>query len=543
MSALDRLVTGTDAPPVLPIRESAGQLSLEIEPDTGAIRHVAWRGVEFVRMVYANVRETNWATIPPTVSNFALDHSGDGFRATFEAAHERDGIDFRWRGTIEGDGHGHLTYTLEGESQKGFTTNRAGICVLHPAQLRGTRCEVAHPQGACETSRFPDLIDPATPFTDVVSVVCEPYPGATATIAFEGDLFEMEDQRNFGDNSFKTYVHPQTHPTPDYPMPYRIEPGQRVRQVVRISVAGPLPKTTPPVAPPVPAFATPRLATVVDGPVPEGEMARLGFVRALVRDPKLEPGVPTILLTDDPKATGDGAFALRGPGRAGELADVAARPRYVAGGIFGDLNHNRPAPAEVEGALWGHQSQAHLTDSRTLFESPLTLADEVRTARSFLGEREAILGPVTIAGGGEDPRWNSLLGVAWTLTVVAQAARACPDLLVLESLSRFRSTLPRLVLEDLAGYEVVGFEGTRDFVVTAVQLRKGKRGRTLVANQTPEEQLLKLREMGPSAKARVIDAANVAAVAAELDLWRRQELGTVPARLRAHAYVAIDCDL
>ena len=536
MPDLDRLVTGTDAPPVAIVRESAGQLSLEIEPETGAIRHVAWRGVEFVRMVYANVRRSDWSTISPKVTNFAVGHSGDGFRATFDAEHTDGEYDFAWRGTIEADGKGNLTYTMDGEARKGFRTNRTGICVLHPAQLRGTRCEVSHPGDACETSYFPDLISSGAPFTDVTKIVCEPYPGATATIAFEGDLFEMEDQRNFGDNSFKTYVYPQTRPAP-----YAIAAGQKIRHVVRISVAGELPGTTPPVS--TPEFGTPTLATVVDTAPESGEMARLGFARAIVRDGAVDAGMPTILLSDDPKRAKGEAFALNGVRRSAELADVGARPRYVAAGIFADLNRNRPVPAHIEGAMWGHQPQVHLVDTRTLFESPLTFADEVRTARNFLGEGEAILGPVTINGGKDDPRWNSLVGLGWVLTVFAQAARARPDLLVLESLSRFRGTLPRLVLEDLAGYEVTGFEGTRDFVVTAVHLKQGKRCRTLVANQTPEEQLLKLREMGPTVRARVLDAANVGAVAADLGLWARTEPSPVPPMLRPHAYVAIDCDL
>lgn len=548
MSDLDLLVTGTSAPPVLPVRESAGQMSLEIEPETGAIRHVAWRGVEFMRMIYANVRKSNWSTISPKVSNFEVDHTGDGFRATFDAEHVDGEYDFVWKGTIKADGRGHLTYTLDGEARKGFKTNRTGICVLHPAQLRNTRCEIGHPQGACETSRFPDLIDPNTPFTDVVSVTCEPYAGATATITFEGELFEMEDQRNFGDNSFKTYVYPQTHPTPERPMPYEIKAGQKVRQVVKITVRGELPKNTPPFdlsAASTPAFCTPVLGTVVEvaGEGTRDEMAGLGFSRAIVRDAKTNPGVPTILLADDPKAAGDGAFALTNPSRSAQLEGVKARPRLASStGVFGDLNRNRPAPNHIEGAMWGHQPQIHLVDTRTLFESPLTFADEVRTARSFV-EGEAILGPVTMAGGREDARWNSLAGLAWVLTVYAQASRACPDALILESLGRFKGTLPRLALEDLAGYEVAGFEGTRDFIITAIHLRKASKGRTLVANQTPEEQLLKLREMGPTAKARVLDAANVAAVAADLTIWHRQEPSAVPPRLRAHAYIAIDFDL
>ncbi len=41
----------------------------------------------------------------------------------------------------------------------------------------------------------------------------------------EGEVFEMEDQRNWTDASFKTYCRPLA-----LPIPYRLEPSTPVRQ-------------------------------------------------------------------------------------------------------------------------------------------------------------------------------------------------------------------------------------------------------------------------------------------------------------------------
>src|SRR5699024_4989680 len=50
-------------------------------------------------------------------------------------------------------------------------------------------------------------------------------------VAFDGDTFEMEDQRNWTDASFKTYSRPLS-----LPFPYTVEAGAAVRQAVTITV-------------------------------------------------------------------------------------------------------------------------------------------------------------------------------------------------------------------------------------------------------------------------------------------------------------------
>ena len=57
--------------------------------------------------------------------------------------------------------------------------------------------------------------------------------GGEITIRFEGDLFEMEDQRNWTDASYKTYSTPLRLP---YPAP--ISEGDRVWQRVTIEATG-----------------------------------------------------------------------------------------------------------------------------------------------------------------------------------------------------------------------------------------------------------------------------------------------------------------
>jgi D-apionolactonase len=56
-------------------------------------------------------------------------------------------------------------------------------------------------------------------------------PGFQVTCRMEGDTFEMEDQRNWTDASYKTYVRPLA-----LPWPYTIEQGERLQQRISLSV-------------------------------------------------------------------------------------------------------------------------------------------------------------------------------------------------------------------------------------------------------------------------------------------------------------------
>ena len=58
-------------------------------------------------------------------------------------------------------------------------------------------------------------------------------PGVSVECRMEGDTFEMEDQRNWTDASYKTYVRPLA-----LPWPYTLAKGTVIEQAVRLSVHG-----------------------------------------------------------------------------------------------------------------------------------------------------------------------------------------------------------------------------------------------------------------------------------------------------------------
>ncbi len=178
------------------------------------------------------VRDRNWGTVPAALSNLRIEAGPDSFRIAYDAAHVQGDIDFRWHGEIAGGADGTITFRLDGAARTTFLRNRIGFCALHPAALAGARCRVTHVDGTVEEARLPDFIvsdQPVQPFADLRALAHEVRPGAWAEVRFSGDVFEMEDQRNWTDASFKTYCTPLR-----LPYPVEVRAGERVAQAVAL---------------------------------------------------------------------------------------------------------------------------------------------------------------------------------------------------------------------------------------------------------------------------------------------------------------------
>jgi len=227
------LYSGGEAP--RPIQLRAGPLTLLFEPRTAFLRHIRLGDHEVVRAIYAAIRDHNWSTILPQVTIHEQDIKSDSFRITFDCACRRGGIDYFWKGTVIGDATGRIQFTFDGESRSDFQRNRIGICVLHPiAECSGRAVTVEHTDGSAEEGTFPKEISPHQPFFDIRRVSYDVVNTCIrAQLEMDGDVFEMEDQRNWSDASFKTYCTPQVRPKP-----HPVKTGDRVTQSVTLTLSG-----------------------------------------------------------------------------------------------------------------------------------------------------------------------------------------------------------------------------------------------------------------------------------------------------------------
>jgi len=86
--------------------------------------------------------------------------------------------------------------------------------------------------GATEEANLPATIvpsQPVVPFADMQALTNEVLPGVWAEVRFTGDVFEMEDQRNWTDASFKTFSTPLR-----IPYPAEVVAGTRIAQSVTL---------------------------------------------------------------------------------------------------------------------------------------------------------------------------------------------------------------------------------------------------------------------------------------------------------------------
>lgn len=214
----------------------AGPLAMELDPQTGFLRYIRLGEREVLRGIYAAIRDRNWGTVTPEISEWQVERGEGTFRVTFTARCRQDEIDFEWDGEIAGSAEGTVDYHFDGTALSTVLRSRIGFCVLHGSTCAGVACTLEHVDGSTCQSAFPKEISPDEPFRDLRAMRHEVASGVTARVAFEGDTFETEDQRNWTDASFKTYCTPLS-----LPCPIEIKEGTRVRQSVTVTLSGQVP--------------------------------------------------------------------------------------------------------------------------------------------------------------------------------------------------------------------------------------------------------------------------------------------------------------
>lgn len=203
----------------------SGEWSIELRGDE--LAEIRYHGRQVLRGVRAAVRDRGWLTVPVHVDERSFDDTSLHLRLRHEGlgALLTSSLSAKVEGTA-------LRIAWEADNQVLFDTNRTGLVALHPASAAGEPVTVVHDDGSIEQTAFPHDISPHQPIMDIRELRIGD-DGATMTVKFEGDVFEMEDQRNWTDASFKTYSRPLA-----LPFPYALPSGERVQQSITIHVDG-----------------------------------------------------------------------------------------------------------------------------------------------------------------------------------------------------------------------------------------------------------------------------------------------------------------
>ena len=430
-------------------RISLGKLGFTLQD--GALRHLSYDGVELIRGLSFLVRDRDWGTIVPRLTTLSREE-GEVFRQTFRAEYQTGNARLSTVLTIEA-GEDGVTFAAQGEVDGPFETNRTGFTILHPASVAGCPAEIVHSDDTVETGAFPTLIDPWQPFMDIVSISHD-RDGYRVSCEMRGDTFEMEDQRQWGDASFKTYNRPLAKP-----WPYVLPTGEVVEQSAHVSwkkvktAASVVVEdqtreaTFPEIAIVLTAEDARRLAATprdVDAVMPlrllchidaamgdvAGQVAAFGQLQSVLPnltydveliclfDPSIEaelkrfkvdmaaarfsPDSVLICPSVDRQSTPPGSTWPECP-PLDDIHRIAADVFYdvTRGGgmvsFFPELNRKRPPLEHLAFVSHGLCPIVHAADDLSVMETLETIPHITRSASAIIGECEYRLGPSTIA--------------------------------------------------------------------------------------------------------------------------------------------------
>lgn len=248
-----KVLFGTDEPPATPLSLSTVPLGAELFD--GGIRTLTWRGVEILRRVSFLIRDTSWGTPTALLTEPVIETTDERVSARWSGTIDVAGSTFAFDASVVMETTGRMSFDVAGTPNADLATNRAGFVLLHPADFAGLPVTIEHVDGSSTRAAFPTAISPGQPFFDIRSLRYTP-PDSTCSVTcimlaeLPGDplgRFETEDQRNWGDASFKTYAGSLLKP-----WPYVLPAGRRFAQRVVVTVNDAAAPS---------AFASPRPAT------------------------------------------------------------------------------------------------------------------------------------------------------------------------------------------------------------------------------------------------------------------------------------------
>jgi hypothetical protein len=424
----------------------------------GQLQSVRIAGTVALDAVYAAVRDPEWGTMPGVFSSYDVSVDRDSFTASFTCRH---GDVFEWNGRLRGR-DGIVTFDFDGVALRQFAANRIGFCLLHPIELAGHPVIGRTVTGPVE-SRFPERISPHQLLVELRGLRYEVATGTWLDLSFDGDLFEMEDHRNWTDAGWKTYCTPVRRP---HPVTY--QPGDRVHQTVTLSVcadrAGVIGLRSATVLPAI-GFGAALMA------IDEVAVARLRELRpahlrvelsatadfrdrlalaadeAAALDTQLDVDVvapPSATwsrvaqaLAAQPRlgrvAVFDEATQVTPAGMAAALRDALRAHGAdvpVGGGShasFAELNCADPPPNGLDFVTYGITPQVHHFDDASIMDTLLAQPHTLRDAHQIAGAAPVVVGPVTLHPRAPDPRQATDFLAAWTVGSIAALAEAGAD--------------------------------------------------------------------------------------------------------------------
>ena len=206
-------------------------------------RHAGWKlrwagdeiteitrdGVVLLESLRPALRDPDWNAIPADIVDTAWSEGERALCRTQELRYPGEPAGIRARTELEITAR-MLPYRFSLTPEADLRTNRVGLTAMLPRTVAGLDGLLRTPDDAVRPFRFPRLISPFQPAFDIRSLEFG-QGGVRARLDLDGDVFEMEDQRNWTDSSFKIYSRPLA-----LPFPYLVRAGETVEQEVTLTL-------------------------------------------------------------------------------------------------------------------------------------------------------------------------------------------------------------------------------------------------------------------------------------------------------------------
>jgi hypothetical protein len=168
------------------------------------LRNIKYNNIEILKLISFLVRDKNWNNYSPEIIKTSSYNKDKKLHFEFDLKYgDVEQLEVKLLLSI---GDNSVKLIANGKFLTDFWTNRIGFNLLLPLDgVVNQQVIVSKSDHTTETLKYPLVIQPDQPMVKFNNLSYEMFDSIALNIRFDGIHFEMEDQRNWGDASYKIY--------------------------------------------------------------------------------------------------------------------------------------------------------------------------------------------------------------------------------------------------------------------------------------------------------------------------------------------------
>jgi len=198
--------------------------------DNLVLRNIKYNNIEILKLISFLVRDKNWNNYSPEIIKTSSYNKDQQLHFEFDLKYgDVEQLEVKLLLSI---GSNSVKLIANGKFLTDFWTNRIGFNLLLPLDgVVNQQVIVSKSDQTTETLKYPLIIQPDQPMVKFNNLSYEMFDSIALNIRFDGIHFEMEDQRNWGDASYKIYSGSLLDP-----FPYKENKNSAFHQEIEITV-------------------------------------------------------------------------------------------------------------------------------------------------------------------------------------------------------------------------------------------------------------------------------------------------------------------